>query len=97
MRRRGFITLIGVAAAAWPLAARAQQPAKVPTIGFLGAATQLSWTQWTASFVQRLSELGWVEGSTVRIEYRLSRCEPHESGQRGTRSARHRVATRLAP
>jgi putative ABC transport system substrate-binding protein len=42
----------------------------VPTIGFLGAATQLSYTQWTAAFVQRLRELGWVEGSTVRIEYR---------------------------
>jgi putative ABC transport system substrate-binding protein len=68
--RREFILLLGGAAAAWPLAARAQQPAKVPTIGFLGAATQLSWTQWTAAFVQRLRELGWVEGSTVRIEYR---------------------------
>ena len=69
MKRREFITLLG-GAAAWSLAASAQQPAKVPTIGFLGAATQLSWTQWTAAFVQRLRELGWVEGSTVRIEYR---------------------------
>jgi putative ABC transport system substrate-binding protein len=69
MRRREFITLLGGAAAAWPIAARAQQ-AKPPTIGFLGAATHLSWTQWTAAFVQRLRELGWVERSTVRIEYR---------------------------
>ena len=69
LKRREFITLLG-SAAAWSLAARAQQPAKVPTIGFLGAATQLSWTQWTAAFVHRLRELGWIEGSTVRIEYR---------------------------
>src|SRR5215469_7705336 len=69
LKRREFITLLG-GAAAWPLAARAQQPAKVPTIGFLGVATQLSWTQWTAAFVQRLRELGWVEGRTVRIDYR---------------------------
>jgi hypothetical protein len=42
----------------------------LPTIGFLGAATPLSWTQWTAAFVQRLRELGWVDGRTVTIEYR---------------------------
>jgi putative ABC transport system substrate-binding protein len=42
----------------------------LPTIGFLGAATLLSWSQWTAAFVQRLRELGWIEGRTVAIEYR---------------------------
>ena len=57
-------------AAAWPLAARAQQPAKLPTIGFLGAATPSAWGQWVAAFVQRLRELGWIEGRTVAIEYR---------------------------
>ena len=71
VRRRELIALLGGAAAAWPLAARAQQQgAKPPTIGFLGAATSSSWNQWTAAFVQRLRELGWIEGRTVAIEYR---------------------------
>jgi putative tryptophan/tyrosine transport system substrate-binding protein len=70
MRRRDFITLIGCAAVAWPLAARAQQPAKLPTIGFLGASTPAAIGQWVAAFVQRLRELGWIENRTVAIEYR---------------------------
>ena len=49
---------------------RAQQPGKLPTIGFLGASTASNWSQWTAAFVQRLRELGWIEGRTVAIEYR---------------------------
>jgi putative tryptophan/tyrosine transport system substrate-binding protein len=69
MRRRDFITLFG-SAAAWPLAARAQQPAKLPTIGFLGAGTLSAWSLWVAAFVQRLRELGWIEGRTIAIEYR---------------------------
>jgi ABC-type uncharacterized transport system substrate-binding protein len=69
MKRREFITLVG-GAAAWPLAARAQQPGKLPTIGFLGASTSSNWNHWTAAFVQRLRELGWIEGRTVGIEYR---------------------------
>jgi hypothetical protein len=60
MRRRNFIALVG-GAAAWPLAARAQQQTKLPTIGFLGASTAASWTSWTAAFVQRLRELGWSD------------------------------------
>jgi putative ABC transport system substrate-binding protein len=70
MRRRDFITGIAGSAAAWPLAARGQQPAKLPTIGFLGASTPSAASQWVAAFVQRLRELGWVEGRTVAIEYR---------------------------
>jgi putative tryptophan/tyrosine transport system substrate-binding protein len=70
MRRRAFISLIGGAAAAWPLAAPALQPAKLPIIGFLGAATPSARSQWVAAFVQRLHELGWIEGRTVAIEYR---------------------------
>ena len=70
MKRREFITLLGGAAAAWPLAARAQQPAKLPTIGYLGTAGASAWAPWTAAFVQRLHELGWIEGRTVAIQYR---------------------------
>src|SRR5262245_5909841 len=69
MRRREFITLIG-GAAAWPVAAQAQQLSKLPTIGFLGTATPSAWNHWVAAFVKRLGELGWVEGRTVAIEYR---------------------------
>src|SRR5262244_1830315 len=69
MTRRAFITLLG-GAAAWPLAARAQQPARLPTIGFLGSSTPSAMSQWVAAFVQRLRELGWIEGRTVAIEYR---------------------------
>src|SRR3954447_24456539 len=70
MRRREFITLIGGAAAAWPLVARAQQPAKLPIIGLLGANSASQQSQWTAAFLQRLRELGWIEGRTVIIEAR---------------------------
>jgi putative ABC transport system substrate-binding protein len=69
MRRRDFFSLVG-AAATWPLAARAQQSAKLPTIGFLGSTTPARQSQWTAAFVQQLRELGWIEGRTVAIQYR---------------------------
>jgi putative ABC transport system substrate-binding protein len=68
--RRQFITLLGGAAAAWPLAARAQQAGKLPTIGFLGQSTRSAATEWTAAFVQRLRELGRIEDRTIKIEYR---------------------------
>src|SRR6516165_7393562 len=67
--RREFITLLG-AAATWPLAARAQQAGKLPTIGFLGATTPSAGGQLLAAFVQRLRELGWVDGRNVAIEVR---------------------------
>src|SRR5262245_51887632 len=70
MRRREFITLLEGAAAAWPLAARAQQTGKLPTIGLLGATTALAGNQRVAAFVQRLRELGWIDGRTIAIEYR---------------------------
>jgi putative tryptophan/tyrosine transport system substrate-binding protein len=70
LKRREFITLVGGAAAACPLAARAQQSRRLRTIGVLGAATPSSWSHWVAAFVQRLNELGWSEGRTVAIEYR---------------------------
>jgi len=67
MRRREFITLLG-GAATWPGAARAQQPGKLPTIGYVGASTPAG--RSTSVFVQRLQDLGWIEGRTVAIEYR---------------------------
>jgi putative tryptophan/tyrosine transport system substrate-binding protein len=69
MRRRQFLSFVG-GAATWPLVARAQQPSTLKTIGFLGASTQANWTDWTAAFVARLRELGWIEGRTVTVEYR---------------------------
>ena len=71
MKRRAFITLLG-GAAAWPVAARAQQPGKLPRVGLLVATTLLVESPRVASFVQRLRELGWIEGRTVAIEIRYA-------------------------
>jgi putative ABC transport system substrate-binding protein len=68
MKRRDFIAALG-GAAAWPFAACAQQ-AKVPLIGFLGTTSQSTWSQPVAAFEQRLSELGWIPGRTITIDYR---------------------------
>lgn len=70
MRRREFIAGIG-AAAVWPLTVRAQ-PGRLSLIGFLGAHSASSQREWTALFVKRLGELGWIEGRSVTIEYRWS-------------------------
>jgi ABC-type uncharacterized transport system substrate-binding protein len=69
MERRKFIALLGGAAAAWPIAARAQQSAKPRTIGFMGASAPAAVSTWVAAFQQRLRELGWIEGRNVAIEY----------------------------
>jgi putative ABC transport system substrate-binding protein len=69
MRRRQFITLVG-GAATGPLAARAEQGERVRRIGVLGTASAAAWGPWTAAFVLRLRELGWIDGRTVAIEYR---------------------------
>ena len=60
LRRRDFITLLGGAAVAWPLAARAQQAGKLPMIGVIGGGTPSTHGQSIAGFVQRLRELGWI-------------------------------------
>jgi len=69
VERRAFITLLGGAAAAWPLTARAQQ-AKRPIVGFLGDSTPLAESERAAAFARRLQDLGWIEGRTIAIEYR---------------------------
>ena len=71
MRRREFIRLFSSTVVAWPLAARAQQAGKLPTIGFLGSDAA-AWSPYTAAFVQRLRELGWIEDRTIAIQYRWS-------------------------
>src|SRR5215208_5125457 len=70
MRRRQFLAIIGGVGAARPFFLRAQQATKLPSVGFLGAGTPSGWSRWTAAFLVRLHELGWVEGRTMSIEYR---------------------------
>src|SRR3981081_3487661 len=93
MRRREFITLLG-GAAAWPLIARAQQPA-MPTIGVLGTASALAWSKWTDAFVQRLRALGWIEGRTVTIEYRWAEGRSERFAEIATEFVRLKVAVVL--
>jgi putative tryptophan/tyrosine transport system substrate-binding protein len=70
MKRREFIALVGGAAASVSFAARAQQPAKLPTVGLLVPGTPESHGKWVSAFARRLSELGWIEGRSVAFEYR---------------------------
>ena len=73
--RRELLAALGGAAAAWPLATRAQQPGKLPTIGFLGAEAT-AWSGYVTAFAERLRALGWIEGRTIAIEYRWSEGRP---------------------
>src|SRR5262249_12922365 len=89
MTRRELIALLGSVAVAWPLAARAQQPAK--TIGFLGASTRSAEAQWIAALLQRLRELGWIEGRTIAIEYRWAEGSEERFAQIATELVRLKV------
>src|SRR6476659_1114438 len=96
MRRRAFLALTGGAVAGWPLVARPQQPAKLPTIGFLGSLSPSAQNQWTAVFVQRLRELGWIEGQTVAIEYRWAEGQMDRAAEIASEFVRLKVNVILA-
>jgi ABC-type uncharacterized transport system substrate-binding protein len=92
IRRREFIVLLGGGAtAAWPLGARAQQPAKLPTIGFFSAGSATAMSNWVAALVQRLHELGWTEGRTVAIEYRYAHGDNERLVEIATEFVRRKV------
>ena len=95
--RREFITLLGGAAAAWPLAARAQHPAKLPTIGLLGSTTALIESQRVAAFVQRLRQLGWIENRNVAIEYRWAEGRPERFAEIAAEFVQLKVDLIVAP
>ena len=90
MRRREFTKAIVGSLAAWPFAAYAQVR-KLPTIGFLGATSAALGRDWSTSFVQRLRELGWIEGQTVTIEYRWAEGREARFGEIATEFVRLKV------
>src|SRR5262249_30604436 len=89
MRRREFITLLGGAAAVGPAAARAQP--KSPSIGFLGSATSAAFGQRLAAFVQRMRELGWIEGRTIAIDYRWAEGSDERAAEIAAEFVRRKV------
>jgi putative tryptophan/tyrosine transport system substrate-binding protein len=89
--RRQFIALLGGTGAAWPFAARAAKGEKLPTIGFLGQSTRSAASEWVAAFVQRLHEIGWIEGRTVAIEYRWGEGSSERAAGIAKEFVRHKV------
>jgi len=91
MIRREFIRLLGGAAAAWPIVARAEQASRLPTIGLLGSSTPSAWAPWTTAFQQRLRELGWTEGRSIAIEYRWAEGRNERGAEIAAEFARRKV------
>src|SRR5215471_6318259 len=92
--RRKFLATLG-GAAAWPVAARAQQPSRLPTIGVLGTDAA-AWRPWTDALVGRLRELGWIEGRTIAFEYRWFEGRPERNTEIAAEFVRLKVDVRSA-
>jgi putative ABC transport system substrate-binding protein len=90
MRRRDFIKRIVGSAVAWPLAARAEQRGKLPTIGILGVNSSV-WGPWITAFIGRLRELNWVEGRTITFEYRWDEARPERLKENAAELVRQNV------
>ena len=97
MRRREFITLLGGAAAGWPLADRAQRGGKLPTIGRLSGGSAGTNPEYRAAFVRRLQELGWIEGRTVAIEDRYAEGRPERFSEIAAEFVRLKVDVIVTP
>jgi putative tryptophan/tyrosine transport system substrate-binding protein len=95
VKRREFIMLLGGAAAAWSIAAQAQQAGKLSIIGVLGPDPTV-WGPWTAAFTERLRALGWIEGRTIAIEYRWSEGRPERVAEIAEEFVRLKVDVILA-
>jgi len=90
LKRREVLTLLGGAAAGWPLTALGQQAGKLPTIGLVGVDPS-SWSSWTAALAARLRELGWIEGRTITIDHRWTEARPERVAEIAAEFVRRKV------